>query len=773
MTHTLETTGIARVVARALRLNEDLTEAIGLGHDTGHPPFGHAGEAALDELLRDRGGFRHNEQSARIAEALNLTREVIDGIFTHTGPREPTTLEGKIVRIVDRVAYINHDIDDAIRYGILEEGDLPRDEIALLGPTGGQRIDTLVHDLVETLRRRRRHRPERRDRRGDALAPLVHVRPRLSRAGDAPRARAREGRRSVEIFEHGASVEFIAGMTDRFALSYAERTLVARIKDSSVEAVKAAADLVAVVEERTSLRKQGARLVGRCPFHEERTPSFSVNPSLGLYHCFGCHKGGDVIRFVRETQGLDFAGAIEWLAERFRIDLEYEDVSPEQAAKRNRRARLHELLDDAATYYERHSGRPRSDRSRATTSRAAASARPIAREFRLGLSLGGDALSRKALAKGFTRDELQAAGLMRRRGRDAFQRRLMFPLTDARGRVLGFQARKLHDDDPLAGKYVNTQESELFHKSAVVYGLDKARSAIAKQDRACVVEGNADVIALRQAGFEPVVACMGTSLTEQQLRELGRLTKRLWLAFDGDAAGESAALRGMELAVAQRFDVNVVALPPGVDPADDPAGFEAHLRGAEPYVVYRVRLELDHADDREAGFRRAKEILDGFPEGPDKLAAQRLVTDRVGTTVQFRTGAIPSARAAANAPRVVDAGTRLERNALAGALAHEELRPLLGQLTPEHFYDPTSTGGSASTSSTGAPLDSDAVALLAELDARAEAEGIDVATGEELLWRLRERRAAARAAGSRRRATRELQEMLRKLFERVSALSGR
>src|SRR5579884_4482725 len=125
----------------------------------------------------------------------------------------------------------------------------------------------------------------------------------------------------------------------------------ARIKDSSLEAVKAAADLVAVVEERTSLRKQGARLVGRCPFHEERTPSFSVNPATGLYHCFGCHKGGDVISFVRETQGLDFTGAIEWLADRFRVPLEYEEVSPEQAAKRDRRARLHDLLEHAATYY--------------------------------------------------------------------------------------------------------------------------------------------------------------------------------------------------------------------------------------------------------------------------------------------------------------------------------------------------------------------------------------------------------------------------------------
>src|SRR5919199_237891 len=155
MTHTLETTGIARVVARALRLNEDLVEAIGLGHDTGHPPFGHAGEHALDAALQDRFGmrFRHNEQSARIADRLNLTHEVRDGILTHTGDREPETLEGKIVRIVDRVAYINHDIDDAIRYGTLAVEDLPRREVELLGETGSRRIDTLVHDLVETSER--------------------------------------------------------------------------------------------------------------------------------------------------------------------------------------------------------------------------------------------------------------------------------------------------------------------------------------------------------------------------------------------------------------------------------------------------------------------------------------------------------------------------------------------------------------------------------------------------------------------------------------------
>ena len=220
MTHTLETTGIARVVARALRLNEDLTEAIGLGHDLGHPPFGHAGEAALDELLRDQGGFRHNEQSAAIAERLNLTRETIDGILTHTGDRDPMTLEGKIVRIVDRVAYINHDIDDAIRYGILEEGDLPHDEIEILGPTGGKRIDTLVHDLVESSAAA--GDIVQSEEIGGAMLSLRafmfdHV--YLGPDTRAEHARARETIR--KIFEHGATVEFIAGMTDRFALSYA------------------------------------------------------------------------------------------------------------------------------------------------------------------------------------------------------------------------------------------------------------------------------------------------------------------------------------------------------------------------------------------------------------------------------------------------------------------------------------------------------------------------------------------------------------------------
>jgi dGTPase len=229
MTHTLETTGIARGVARALRLNEDLVEAIGLGHDTGHPPFGHAGEEALDSALQERFGrrFRHNEQSLLIAENLNLTEEVRDGILTHTGPQEPATLEGKIVRIVDRVAYINHDIDDAVRFGILEPAELPQKEVALLGDRGSRRIDTLVHDLVETSQRA--GDIVQSEEIGRAMLALrtfmfdhVYLGPHARLEHERARATVRR------IFDYLAErgdepeqiVDFIAGMTDRFALTY-------------------------------------------------------------------------------------------------------------------------------------------------------------------------------------------------------------------------------------------------------------------------------------------------------------------------------------------------------------------------------------------------------------------------------------------------------------------------------------------------------------------------------------------------------------------------
>ena len=237
MTHTLETTAISRVVARALRLNEDLVEAIGLGHDTGHTPFGHAGEQALDDALNASFGrrFRHNEQSLRIARRLNLTHEVCDGILTHTGVQEPETLEGKVVRVVDRVAYINHDIDDAIRYGILAESDLPHAEIELLGATGSERIDRLVHDLVETSEDAGDIRQS--DEIGEAMLSLrafmfdrVYLGPQVGpehrRAHDVLRAIFVRLVDDPDLLPPGEGdlperiTDYVSGMTDRFALAY-------------------------------------------------------------------------------------------------------------------------------------------------------------------------------------------------------------------------------------------------------------------------------------------------------------------------------------------------------------------------------------------------------------------------------------------------------------------------------------------------------------------------------------------------------------------------
>jgi DNA primase len=535
----------------------------------------------------------------------------------------------------------------------------------------------------------------------------------------------------------------------------------ARIKDSSVRDVVAAADMVEVVSARTPLRRAGARYTGRCPFHEERTPSFSVNATDKLYYCFGCGKGGDVISFVRETENLPFVEAVEALAERFRVSLEYEETSPRLEAGRQRRERLRALLDQAASFYERHlwesaAGAPVREY---LASRNLGEA--VCREFRLGLS-PETGLARKAREKGFTVEELRAAGLTNARGNDYFPPRLIFPLADGRGRVVGFQARKLRDDDPLRGKYVNTPETELFHKSAVLYGLHLARTAIAKQERAVVVEGNTDVIALRQAGFEPVIASMGTALTQRQLQELQRLTRRIYLCFDADAAGEDATLRGMELATSLGFDVRVVTLPKGQDPADAPRGFESRLGRAESYIVYRVRLELDRATDRQEAFVRAREILQRNEDSPEWQDALRLLAGRLSLPRETLSGLTPKGGVRTIteelSPKMLEKGERLERNVLAACVVHPALVKLLAEISPEHFdsevhrrFRQELIDGAAA---------SELTELRAELDARAASEGIDERTGKELMLNLRERRLRRELAGAELERMKELQTAL-------------
>jgi DNA primase len=551
---------------------------------------------------------------------------------------------------------------------------------------------------------------------------------------------------------------------------------VARIKDSSVEAVKGAAEILPLVEDHVRLRKSGGTYKGLCPFHQERTPSFTVSPARGTFKCFGCGEGGDAISFVEKLEGVDFVGAIEVLARRFGVELEYEESSPEELERRRRRERLRSLLERATGFYERVLW----DSDAGAAAREYLASRglgaEVCRAFRLGYAPGGATLVGRARQEGYTRDDLIAAGLAGRRGTDWFQRRIVFPLADRRGEVRGFQARKLHEDDPLQAKYVNSPEGEHFRKGDLLYGLDLAARAIAKVDRAVVVEGNTDVIALRQAGFEPVVASMGTALTEAQLRELWRLTKRLFLCFDADAAGQDATLRGMELAVRQGFAVKVVALPHGTDPADDPAAFEERLASPVSYPVHRVRLEHERASDREAAFAAIRAFLTSLPDSPEHLEAIRLAADLLDLPPETQAGLAPargSSRAAGVvSPRLLDAGTRLERSALAGVAAHASLRPHLDQLGPEHFDEELHRRARAFILGAGGEAaDSELTPLLAELYALADREDITVETAEQLLLRLRERRLQRELAGADERHLVDLQQALLKVRTEIRSFA--
>jgi DNA primase len=518
----------------------------------------------------------------------------------------------------------------------------------------------------------------------------------------------------------------------------------ARIKDSSVDAVKAAAEILPLVEDYVRLRKAGGTYKGLCPFHQERTPSFTVTPARGTFKCFGCGEGGDAISFVAKIENVDFVGAIEHLARRFGVQVEYEELSPEADAARRRKERLSQLLERATAFYERILW----ESDQAARAREYLASRglgePICRQFRLGYAPGGPRLTSRARQEGYTLDELLATGLANRRGNDYFNRRIVFPLADARGHVRGFQARKLYDDDALQAKYVNSPESELFKKGDLLYGLDTARQPIAKQDRAVVVEGNTDVIALRQAEFEPVVASMGTALTEAQLRELNRLTKRVFLCFDADAAGQDATLRGMELAVKQGFDVKIVTLPKGTDPADDPAAFEEQLRSPVSYPVHRVRLLHERAADRNASYAAIRAFLTSLPPSPEQLDAQRLAADLLDLPPETQAGLAPARGSSARtagviSPRLLDAGRRLERSALAGVAAHPKLSRYLEELGPEHFDDDLHRRARSHLLGLEA-ADGELTPLLAELYALGETDEITEETAEQLLLRLRERR---------------------------------
>jgi DNA primase len=391
---------------------------------------------------------------------------------------------------------------------------------------------------------------------------------------------------------------------------------VALYTNESKERVRDAVDFIELVSAHTELRRAGASSYqGVCPFHDDRSPSFGIDPVQKVYYCFGCQAAGDVFSFVQETEGLDFKGALELLAERYGVELQREQEDPREAELRKRRERLLELLKRTAGYYERYLW----ESSEAARAREYLAGRGLGeealREFRVGYA--PSAWDRVLLASrrgGFSEQELYATGLAQRSKQngqpyDRFRGRIMFPLADLRGRVLGFGARAMREEQK--PKYLNTSDNDVYHKGMQLYGADLARAHAARAGSVVLCEGYTDVIALHQAGMRNAVGLMGTALTAAQVGELDRMAKTVLLALDADSAGQEAMLRASALAAKRKLELRVVALPPGTDPAEliERDGAEAIAAAVErsiPFVRFRVERVLEGGEH-------------STPEGRDRM----------------------------------------------------------------------------------------------------------------------------------------------------------
>ena len=422
----------------------------------------------------------------------------------------------------------------------------------------------------------------------------------------------------------------------------------------TIDRVRDAVDMVHLVGEKTDLRRVGTRWTGLCPFHDERTPSFSVNAEEKLYYCFGCGEGGDAFKFIQQTEALEFQESVELLAERFNVRVEREEDDPAVEQRRRRKERLHTLLDRAARFYAAYLR----DASEAGPARDYLASRELSPEvlaqFRVGYSPSAwDRMLIGARQSGFTEEELVAAGLAQR-GKsgglyDRFRGRIMFPLADARGKVLGFGARQMGEGR--GPKYLNTSENDLYHKGRQLFGIDVARKQAMKSARFVVVEGYTDVLALHQAGIREAVAIMGTAMTQEQLAELAKVgdsSRRgaVFLALDADRAGRDAMLRAARLAEDRGVDLRVIDMPEGTDPADlvgrDGAdAFVARMDRAAPMIQFQVRriladADLDTPSGRDQALGEARKLISAVPERTaTRDALVREAADRLDVPVEY------------------------------------------------------------------------------------------------------------------------------------------
>ncbi|HEX2026416.1 MAG TPA: DNA primase [Nitriliruptorales bacterium] len=509
-----------------------------------------------------------------------------------------------------------------------------------------------------------------------------------------------------------------------------------RILQEDVEGLKQRADLAEVVADHTNLRRAGSRLKGLCPFHQEKTPSFTVDPGQGFYHCFGCDEGGDVYTFLMKVEGLTFTEAVEQLARRVGYQLRYEELSAGQRRALGKRTRLVAANIAAADFFHRQLLADAGEPARAYL-RSRGFGRPDADRFQLGFApLEWDALSRHLTDERFSERELEEAGLAARtpRGglRDRLRGRIVFPVLDLNGDVIGFGGRVVPGLDYGAHeppKYLNTPETPLYRKHRVLYGMSWARPEVVRTGEVLVTEGYTDVIALHQAGLTNAVATCGTAVGEDHFRLLVRYAARVVLAFDSDAAGEKAAERASELSRAHHLQVRVLVMPPGKDPADTVRevgtdGMRTMVAAAEPLVRFMLRrATADHPatpEGRAAAVDASAGLLAGIDDPVLRGQYARVVADEL-TGVSVAAVADAVARAGSRLPtaevhpppavtlepseqRELSARARLEREVLRIALQRPDLLPgRWAEVCDEDFAHPRARAVFAPLQAAGGP----------------------------------------------------------------------
>ncbi|WP_025764420.1 DNA primase [Dyadobacter tibetensis] len=409
-----------------------------------------------------------------------------------------------------------------------------------------------------------------------------------------------------------------------------------RINPETVDRIKQSADIVEVVGDFVSLKKKGANYSACCPFHNEKTPSFNVNPVRQIYKCFGCGAAGDSIKFIMDIDGVGYGEALRYLADKYQIEIEEEEVTDEEAARQNARDSLYIILNYAKNYYQQQLTENEEGQAIGLSYfRERGFTKDILNKFELGYSLEQwDGLTKSALAKGYSAEVIEKAGLLihkegsRSSGYDRFRGRVIFPIHSVAGKVIAFGARILKADKSQP-KYLNSPETEVYHKGEVLYGIFQAKNAIRQQESCYLVEGYTDVLSLHQAGIENVVASSGTALTVEQIKLIARFTSNITILYDGDIAGVKAALRGLDLVLEEGLNVNVVLFPDGDDPDSyvrkvGAETFKTYIRSAsQDFIAFKTKTLLQDAGNDP--FKRAEvisEMVQSIVKIPDAIKRQ-------------------------------------------------------------------------------------------------------------------------------------------------------